>query len=436
MYQSKTKTRKYGSVQHAIRRPGISRFYTRKYESCISRSVNLKVSFAQDAEKKLMPTTRFITRLDAVDMQTRGRVKWISPYSSMFVSSLPCVGHATSGLKLIRRKSSRVDGRFLEQASSEARYRKLMNGKSYYSVFRREQRDRTSEELGWISSNPDGSITVKENSPLYDHLLHHPKNASRPIVQKLPEDWPFKNCLISTSEVSSQQWQIWKMPDTTRRRCREFTGMCQTPISLEFSSHKPKYRFYEDNFIAYIKGIKIDALGPLKFDIDLEPPSDAELREAFWMLYREQHQVTDPFDEMIDFSTYPKSCPYCGDADGPGQCTEQANCLNISYAEEMAAKQKGHIPKIDIDYVLINPLDLFETETGIPIHGRGLMAQIREHSTVEYVKPTREEMRARLEEIGNCQFLIDNLCPPIIESTVRGFLGYKNQSICKKKTKR
>lgn len=36
----------------------------------------------------------------------------------------------------------------------------------------------------------------------------------------------------------------------------------------------------------------------------------------------------DGYGDFV-FNDPKKACPYCGDANGPGECTEQANCLNI-----------------------------------------------------------------------------------------------------------
>lgn len=293
------KTKKPGSVRAVTKRSGTYRRYTRRYESVFSRCVNALVSSAHAAGHRLPSMTQFITRPAVKAMLTHGRAKWISLYSSMCASSSLYASNAINGSRSILRSPKNEGGPSHDPGSYRRRYLWKMREK-------------------FVGKLPLKFTTVEYMmAPPDDYLLSIP-----PTIEDIR--WALR-------EVE-EFVNLNNLPDTTRRRWRPFEGMYSTP------------------HYSWTEGINYTLLNPLdlyeaEFSNKLLPRKDADfipfidtfsLSPSLKLILYGPPIPDDPFDEMVDFSEL-RPCPFCGDGDGPGKCTEQANCLNVSLEAENKA---------------------------------------------------------------------------------------------------
>jgi hypothetical protein len=168
-----SRTKKQVYVRPATGNSGIKAISTRRSESASSRCAKIITSVARGVGRKSISFSTYITRLERSALLTRGRVRWISPYSSMFVSFLPLIAYATSGLRLIRKKPKSTDGHSIERGLSKAHFRR----KNWISLKIAISRN---DSAYWISEMQyDGSI-VRVRKTISGDSLYQFKTRENP----------------------------------------------------------------------------------------------------------------------------------------------------------------------------------------------------------------------------------------------------------------
>lgn len=511
MYQLKIKKPAY--ALRAIRKRGISPDFTRKLEKCSSITALETVSDARSARKKSTCKTPFTTWPADKATLTRGRSSWISPWKSMFVSSRPSVGIVMTGLQSIPRKLLRVGGPSLGRLlfhphfrvkTSAISYRKSTK-RSHLQLWKNGENNKSDWGINFHRSSANSDAVAKHSAGYIDfvagvdpvdpkktYTVHVPSknitylnNTDKTVEVKLPEGHSFNmypGMMVMIPQPIDTHFYRWEEYHygMKRRPVFQFAGQWWhmreqgefdkgEPINIRFKSfeyRKPNYELlnpldlYFDkpesyrplNFIkkslvhGWLNAIAYH-MRESKFKINRRP-------SHFTGMYYAEDHVDQDIQEAVKNALF--GCPFCGLPDGPGRCTEQANCLNVSMEAE---RRYTFSPRPEVQYTgtikeieeKIRQRDAFVDHGAYPAPGdKEFNARLEwkdgnKRNIVDVVPdpngkflisfmPTSEDIALANEQIANQEFLDkEELEQKQRESTVAGFRGYKDPKYKPKK---
>jgi hypothetical protein len=493
MYQLKIKKRAY--ALRATKKAGHKITSIHQLGKCTSHSVSRTEYNALAAGKKSTCKTPFTTWPVGTVTLTPGREHSISHSSSTFVSSRPSAGNVTTGSRSIPRKLLRAGGPSGGRVLFHPHFRVKTNVISSKKPTRRSHqllsKSGESDNVSWatlldkcisgcdpvdekkiINIIPGIYFSCINNGPnpvelkLPDgHSFTMPPNMSmmipRPIEKTFytHEDYHYGMKRRYVFPFAGQWWHMREQGESVSD---------QVPIKFDFKSYsfkgnvsnaindevglvdtghrKPNYELfnpldlYERDFLSKIKqkpsyismwleNIRY-YMRESKFKINRRPSS-------FTGMYDEDDHVDQDIQEAAKNALF--GCPFCGISDGPGNCTERANCLNVSMAAEEKMKQRDasypgcnvykarvvHDEKGNVEVIPDENGDFTIYESPQPVIAKGV--DMFDHGA--YPAPGDKEFN---EQRSTLQ-AEDDIEQARRESTVAGFRGYKDPKYKPKK---